>query len=175
LNGSLRLAVIGIGNELNGDDAVGPMVARTLHEKKTAGAGDHVLVLDAGVVPENITGKLCAFKPGLIVFIDAAEMGEAPGTVRWITMDEIDGMSASTHRMPLSMLAKYLTLELHCDIVLLGIQPASVEMGKGLSDPVRRIVDLMSDDLCELLKLDSERQGVFVKKTAVKTSESVVA
>ena len=35
-----------------------------------------------------LTGEIRAFKPGLIVFIDAADMGEAPGTVRWIAMDK---------------------------------------------------------------------------------------
>jgi len=175
LNGTLRLAIVGIGNELNGDDAAGSMVARTLREKKGAEDVDRLLVIDAGVAPENITGELRTFNPGLIVFVDAADMGEAPGTVRWIGMEEIDGMSASTHRMPLSMLAKYLTLELGCDIVLLGIQPTSVEMGKGLSDPVRRVVDLMSDDLCDVLKSGRDRQGVFVKMPEMRTSESAEA
>jgi hydrogenase maturation protease HycI len=173
MNGTLRLAIVGIGNELNGDDAAGSMVARTLREKKGAEDVDRLLVIDAGVAPENITGELRAFKPGLIVFIDAADMGETPGTVRWIGMEEIDGMSASTHRMPLSMLANYLTLELGCDIVLLGIQPSSVEMGKGLSDPVRRVVDLMSDDLCDVLKAGRDRQGIFVKMPEIRISESV--
>ena len=38
-NGSPRLAVVGIGNELNGDDAAGSLVARALHEQERALAG----------------------------------------------------------------------------------------------------------------------------------------
>ena len=174
-NGSPRLAIVGIGNELNGDDAAGSLVARALRQRKCAEGVYHLLVLDAGVAPENMTGEIREFKPGLIVFIDAADMGEAPGTVRWIAMDEIDGMSASTHRMPLSMLAQYLTLELGCDIVLLGIQPATVKMGEELSDPVRRVVENMSDDLCDLLMLRTDLQGVFVNKQAQKTSAAGAA
>jgi hydrogenase 3 maturation protease len=113
------------------------------------------LVIDAGQAPENITGHLRAFKPDMILFVDAADMGEAPGAIRWIAMDEIDGMSASTHRMPLSMLAAYLGLELGCDIVLLGIQPASIAMGEGLSNPVREAVDQIIEELSELLMLQS--------------------
>jgi hydrogenase 3 maturation protease len=168
-NGSPRLAIVGIGNELNGDDAAGSLVARALSGRKCDGGVYRLLTIDAGVAPENITGDLRTFKPDLIVFIDAADMGEAPGTVRWIAMDEIDGMSASTHRMPLSMLAQYLTLELGCDIVLLGIQPASVEMGKALSDPVRRLVKHMSDDLCDLLMLNTGVKGIFVNEPVLKT------
>jgi hydrogenase 3 maturation protease len=169
-NGTPRLAVVGIGNELNGDDAAGSLVARALHEHTNFAGIYRLLVIDAGVAPENITGDLRTFKPGLIVFIDAADLGEAPGTVRWIAMDEIDGMSASTHRMPLSMLSQYLTLELACDIVLLGIQPASVEMGLGLSYPVRHTVETVSADLCDLLMLRTDLQGIFVDKPAQRTS-----
>jgi hydrogenase 3 maturation protease len=172
-NGTPRLAVVGIGNELNGDDAAGSLVARALNERTTLGGIYSLLVIDAGVAPENITGDLRTFKPDLIVFIDAADMGEAPGTVRWIAMDEIDGMSAVTHRMPLSMLSQYLTLELGCDIVLLGIQPASVVMGKDLSGPVRHTVEQMSTDLCDLLTLRTDLQGIFVDKPAPRTSVTI--
>jgi hydrogenase 3 maturation protease len=171
-NGSPRLAIVGIGNELNGDDAAGSLVARSLREKKCNWGIYCPLVIDAGVAPENMTGEIREFKPGLIVFIDAADMGEAPGTVRWIAMDEIDGMSASTHRMPLSMLAQYLTLELGCDIVLLGIQPSTVKMGEELSEPVRRVVENMSDDLCDLLMLRTDLQGVLLNKPAPETLEA---
>lgn len=167
-NGPLRLAVVGIGNELNGDDAAGCMVARALRQEKGAGDVHNLLVMDAGVAPENITGELRAFKPSLVIFIDAADMGEAPGIVRWITMDEIDGMSASTHRMPLSMLGQYLTLELGCDIGLLGIQPASVEMRKGLSDPVQLVVENMIKTLQVLLSgQNSNSAGHVYLKSAV--------
>ncbi len=155
-----RIAIVGIGNELRCDDAAGSLVARAVRALNQA-AGDspwlvyHLLVMDAGPAPENITSDLREFKPGLILFIDAAEMGKAPGTIRWIAMDEIDGMSASTHRMPISMLAAYLSLELRCDIVLLGIQPASVDMGEWLSIPVRRAVDLITSDLSDLLMLQA--------------------
>jgi hypothetical protein len=54
--------------------------------------------------------------------------------------------------------------------VLLGIQPATVKMGEELSDPVRRVVENMSDDLCDLLMLRTDLQGVFVNKQAQKTS-----
>lgn len=154
-----RLAVVGIGNDLRSDDGAGALIARQLHDRRRSVDGSRrlvhdVLVIDAGQAPENITADLRLFKPDLILFIDAAEMGEAPGAIRWIAIDEIDGMSASTHRMPLSMLAAYLNLELGCDIVLLGVQPASLDMGEGLSLPVRAAVDLITEELGEMLLLN---------------------
>lgn len=86
--------------------------------------------------------------PDIVLLIDAADLGEAPGTLGWIGMDEIDGISATTHTLPLSMLAKYLSLELNCEVGLLGIQPGSVEVGERVCaevlHSVREIVDEIS-------------------------------
>jgi len=157
--GAPSLAIVGIGNALRCDDGAGALAARILNDQKLTVNGVqqqvfNLLVIDAGQAPENITGDLRAFKPDLILFIDAADMGETPGTIRWIAMDEIDGMSASTHRMPISMLAMYLGLELGCNIVLLGIQPATTEMGGELSLPVRAAVDQLTSELSEMLLLN---------------------
>ena len=75
---------------------------------------------EAGHAPENKTGELRKFAPDLVLLIDAAEMGKEPGTVAWISEEDIDGMSASTHSLPLSMLAHYLTLELNCKVTIAG-------------------------------------------------------
>src|ERR1051325_6034884 len=92
----------------------------------------HVLIIEAGHAPENTTGELRKFAPDLVLIIDAADMGESPGTIQWIPEESIDGMSASTHSLPLSMLARYLRLEINCTVVLLGIQPNSNEVQDGI-------------------------------------------
>jgi hydrogenase 3 maturation protease len=66
-------------------------------------------------------------------------------------MDEIEGMSASTHTLPLSMLAKYLTLELNCRIALLGIQPKSNDVGKTVSADVQKAINTVVESLIEAL------------------------
>lgn len=99
-----------------------------------------VLVMDAGHAPENGTSQLRSFDPELVLLIDAADMGEQPGTIRLIEMEEIDGMSASTHSLPLSMLAKYLVLELNCQVLLLGIQPTSIDVGEVITTKIQTAV-----------------------------------
>lgn len=111
--------------------------------------------MDAGHAPENSTAELRRFAPGIILLIDAAEMGEAPGTIRWIDMEELDGMSASTHSMPLSMLAKYLTLELDCEVKLLGIQLLSNDVGESVNTEVMRAVDMIVDGMIEAFSQQS--------------------
>jgi len=125
-----------VGNLFRSDDAVGVLIVRALSGQDWALDTDQVLVLDAGHAPENCTGELRKFSPDLIVFVDAAEIESKPGTIAWIPEESIEGMSASTHSLPLSMLSRYLSLELGCQIVLLGIQPASNEIGERISAPV---------------------------------------
>lgn len=135
-----RIAIVGIGNTFRSDDAAGVLVARALMESRVLRDLDTVLFIDAGHAPENGTGQLRRFEAELVLLIDAAEMGEQPGTVRLIDMEEIEGLSASTHSLPLSMLAKYLALELNCQVALLGIQPESTAVGEGVSRSVRSAV-----------------------------------
>lgn len=135
-----RIAILGIGNTFRSDDAAGILVARTLLESRFVQDLETVFVMDAGHAPENGTSQLRRFEPDIVLLIDAAEMGEQPGTIRLIEMDEIEGMSASTHTLPLSMLAKYLVLELGCTVTLLGVQPACTDVGEDVHPHVGRAV-----------------------------------
>jgi hydrogenase 3 maturation protease len=132
---------VGIGSDLRGDDSAGLVVARALLEDERCRKTSNLLILEGGPAPENQTGKIRAFQPELVLFIDAAQMDEPPGTVRWIPLSSIDGMSASSHSLPLSMLAQYLTFEIGCEVAVLGIQPAQNAIGVELTPPVRAAVD----------------------------------
>lgn len=145
----LRVAVLGIGNALNGDDGAGPAVVERL--QTILPPRPDLLLLDGGVAPENETGTLRRFAPDLVLLIDAAQMDAPPGTVRWIPREQIGGLSASTHSLPLSLLVTYLQAELGCTVVLVGIQPASNETGAPLSAPVRAAVETVAGALAGLL------------------------
>ena len=56
-------------------------------------------------------------------------------------------MSASTHSLPLSMLAQYLTLDLNCTVALLGIQPGSNSVSDNISPEVSRALQEIIDEL----------------------------
>jgi len=154
-----RIAILGIGNTYRSDDGVGVLIARALSEHKCARA-DHLLIVEAGHAPENRAGELRKFAPDLVLFIDAAEMGEQPGTVQWIPEESIDGMSASTHSLPLSMLSRYLTLELNCKVILLGIQPASNDVGETVSmevlEAINEVVKGLDEAICSCRSVGSQ-------------------
>ncbi len=134
-----RVALLGVGNELNGDDAAGLLVARAL-QVRLAGI-DRLLVIDAGPAPENQTGTLRRFQPDLVILVDAAQMNEEPGTVRWLRWQDTTGLSASTHTLPPYMLAQYVTSELGCDMALIGIQPLSNLFEGPLSPIIQQAVE----------------------------------
>ncbi len=131
-----RLAVLGVGHELRGDDAAGLAVARGLRPF----ANEQFLVVEAGHAPENHTATVRRFAPTLVLLVDAAQMDEPPGTVRWLAPADITGISASSHTLPLHMLARFLQADLGCEVALLGIQPADTSLGAPLSERVETAV-----------------------------------
>lgn len=148
-----KVAVIGVGNTLRSDDGAGILVARQLLQRECAADIGHILILEGGQAPENLSGQLCQFAPDLVLFVDAADFGEKPGAVKWISEEGIDGMSASTHSLPLSMLARYLKLYLNCKVIFLGLQPRSNEVGETISAEVLEAVNEVVEDLDEAIRL----------------------
>ena len=138
-----RVALLGIGQELRGDDGAGVAVARGLSPL----AHPRFLVIEAGHAPENHTAPLRRFRPDLVLLVDAAEMGDRPGTVRWLAWEETSGLSASTHTLPLYMLARYLVHAIGCEVVLVGIQPAHTDLDRPLSPAVAGAVGALSAGL----------------------------
>ncbi len=116
-----RVAILGVGHELNGDDGGRPAVARAL-EERLAGQ-DRLQVIEGGYRPGKPDGAVRAFGPDLVLIVDAAQMGAAPGTVRLVPWQATTGLSASTHTLPLHILANFLTHELGCDVALLWPPP----------------------------------------------------
>ena len=138
---------MGIGTELRADDAAGMLVVRRLLKYDCACNEALIRVIPAGPAPENSTWELRGFEPHLILLVDGAAMREIAGTVRWIAMEDISGLSASTHSLPLSILASYLTQEFDCQVALLGIQPASNDVGGPVSLEVLEAVEEIVTEL----------------------------
>jgi hydrogenase 3 maturation protease len=144
------VAVVGIGNSLRGDDGAGSAFIRALR-RMTPRIPTSVLLVDAGTAPENFTGPLRQFQPTLVLLIDAAQLNETPGTIRLLDAMQATGLDASTHTLPLSLTARYLTRAVGCEIAILGIQPADNAYGAPLSPRVRRAVQRAAREFAVLL------------------------
>jgi len=132
-----RIAIVGMGHELRGDDAAGIIVARRLE----AATNVYWLVIDAGSAPENFIGKLREFAPDVLLMVDAIQMDAPPGMIRLLTIDELESYSLTTHALSPHLLIAHLQLELRCIIRLLGIQPGQDSFGSELSSLVRHSVE----------------------------------
>ncbi len=135
-----RIAVVGIGNELRGDDAAGLEVVRRL-KKRLKGHPEQLLLIEAGPVPENFTGPLRRFQPEMVLLVDAALMGEEPGALRHLDWKEAAGFPSSSHTLPLETFAAYLVGELGCEVRLLGLQPGGDELGAPISEAMDAAVN----------------------------------
>lgn len=144
LKGADRVAIVGVGSEMRGDDAAGIEVVRGLRHKLSS---SRVLLVEGGVSPENFTSPIRRFKPSHVIFIDATDFGAEPGEVILAEPEAITGQSTSTHTLPLSMLAGYLREQTGAKIILLGIQPARAQMGAEISKPIKEAVEKVNEAL----------------------------
>jgi hydrogenase 3 maturation protease len=129
VTGAGRLAVVGIGDELNPPDRLGMYAARQVDQHRVQG----VKVFFAGTVPESITGPLRRYRPGHVLFLDAADMGVRPGTIAVIEPEHVRATLLSTHVLPLTVVMDYVQQESGSGVTLLGIQPDLTGPGRDLS------------------------------------------
>jgi hydrogenase 3 maturation protease len=147
----IRIALVGIGNELRGDDAAGIAVIRGLSKSLSPSPPENVLLVEAAHAPENHTGPIRKFAPDLVILIDMAQMDEASGTVRWLPWQETTGISASTHTMPPYMLGQYLTAVTQTEVALIGLQPAHTDLDIAMSAEMETAVYEVISTLTSIL------------------------
>jgi hydrogenase 3 maturation protease len=140
LRKSRRQAFVGVGQELRGDDAAGILAVRALEQALATVQAPAPFCYEAGPLPEASAGALRRFRPDTVTFLDAADLGEPPGAVRWIEPDEIGGFAGSTHTFPLGGFAQYLESELRCRVAVLGIQPEHLDFDAPVSARVQAAI-----------------------------------
>ena len=145
-NGAKKVAILGCGSLLRGDDAAGTEIALRL-----ADLSGRARVFAGHVAPENLTGEIKAFAPDLVLILDAVDFGGQQGDTRMIEIAEIAGVSFSTHMLPLKIIVEYLRQEIGAEIKILGIQPAGLEFMTDLSPQVSATVSSLSELLRILL------------------------
>jgi hydrogenase maturation protease len=135
--------VLGIGNTLMSDDGVGIHV---IHHLQGLQAGWHlhdgdIEILDGGTLGFLLVDRLSE-ADGMVV-VDAANLGEAAGTVRVMDDAEVDRFlndspSLSVHEVGLVDLLQMMTLSGQAPRrrALVGIQPETIGWGTEMSPAV---------------------------------------
>ncbi|UCG95040.1 MAG: hydrogenase maturation protease [archaeon] len=133
------ILIIGVGNDMRGDDAFGPLVIQELRRTGTQAT------LWSGGAPENFIGKIREPVETLVI-LDTAYLGKEPGTVEIIDPDKIKG-HVSTHKLPLSLLIKTLRPE---KTYFIAAQPLSSSFGVEPSPEILRAVERAKEIVLDL-------------------------
>lgn len=135
-----RLCLMGIGNVECGDDGFGVRLAQSLEGRVAA------TVVIAETTPERHLSKMSGDSCDDLVFLDAVECGQEPGSIVFLDAAEISRRfpQVSTHKVALSTLAQWARSNGVRKTWLLGAQPQTVQAGAALSFPVEQTIAALS-------------------------------
>ena len=143
LKDAKNVVVIGMGNELRADDAIGLEVVRHLKPH----ANDRLTVFEGYTTPEVFISPACAIRPTHIIIVDAAELGVAAGTWRFIAEKEIDEQLFTTHAIPATEVTKEIKRRCGAKVAFLGIEPKirdiSISISKECKKAAQEIAEII--------------------------------
>ena len=156
LKNATRLAIIGVGNEDNGDDAVGLYVLTLLQD---ANLPNWVTNFYCERVPEHFLGKFRRLEPDRIIILDAADMKEVPGAIAIFPKEAVSsGFHLSTHTLSLTMLEEFLKPVVPDLITIyVGIQPKEMYFDTPLSKECKDAAKEFAELLIERILLAKKR------------------
>ena len=137
-----QIVVIGCGNILRGDDAVGPTLIRHLWVE--GDIPDTVTMVDGGTGGMDVAFKMRGAKA--VVLIDAAQTGAEPGTIYRVPGEEVEqlpplqGLHSHNFRWDHALAFGHWLLadEYPEDITVYLIESAQLTPGADLSEPVEK-------------------------------------
>jgi hydrogenase 3 maturation protease len=138
-----RVVVLGVGDSLRGDDGAGPLLVSKLAGRTSA------LLVDGGNMPENQTRPVLEARPDVLLIVDAAEWGAAPGALSVVDEAQIGNETIGTHGMSLALFLRFLRTGTPARVYLIGIQPKHKDFMKRMSAEVRRSVARLADLIAE--------------------------
>jgi hydrogenase 3 maturation protease len=137
--------ILAVGNNMMGDDGAGPLLAELLQAQPL----DGWLAIDGGSSPENVAHQVAELQPQRVFVVDAAEMGLAPGEVRFVDDECIAELFImTTHSLPLSFLIERLREQVS-EVFFIGIQPDVVAFYCPMSAVVKTAVEQLYVELKE--------------------------
>jgi hydrogenase 3 maturation protease len=126
-----KILFIGIGNILKMDDGVGVYISRNVKNR------DSVSSLTVETTIENYIGKINSLNPDILVLIDCVDIKSAAGTVKLLSLNQIQDITFNTHNISLRRLADFFPMPVY----ILGIQPEKIDFGENISYLVKNVAD----------------------------------
>ncbi|MCU0292287.1 MAG: hydrogenase maturation protease [Thermoanaerobaculaceae bacterium] len=130
-----RLLVLGVGNDMLGDDAIGVLVARDLEALNS----ETFLAVPVGIGVENAGHLIRRHRADVVLIFDAVA---APSRKPWLFVppSRLDTFCHSTHSVPLSLLIRAWQQDSPAVRVhFVGIRPRLVALGAPLSPALQAV------------------------------------
>jgi len=148
-----KTLVLGIGNTVMSDDGVGVKVVQRL--KSEYRFPDHVEIVDGGTLGLDLLPMLEQIDN--LIVVDAVETGKEPGFCIRLTGEELPialETKVSPHQMGLKDLLAVARLIGHYPrtMVLIGVQPGSIEMDTELTPEIEAKVDVLIGNVLKELE-----------------------
>ncbi len=137
-----KVVVLGIGNELRKDDAVGVFIVNSIART------DRIVPMVVRERVEDYIESVIEEKPSLLVAFDCVDFRGKGGDVVCFRPEEPEvRISFTTHRLPILPLLVFVGKEVgRCEVLVVGVQPVDVSYGIGISDPVMQSAeDILKD------------------------------
>lgn len=141
------VVVIGMGNELRADDAVGLHVVRLLKPYTSK----RLKVFEGQMTPEAYISPACAAHPTHVLIIDAAELGKKPGAWQVLQPEHVEQGLFTTHSIPAVEVAAELKRRCRSEVGFIGIQPLSRDVSLGLSKDCQKAVEEITEVIRQTL------------------------
>lgn len=155
----ISVLVLGIGNLVMSDDAVGILAVQRLQELYQF--PDYVEIMDGGTLGLDLLPKLENISH--LILIDAVETGQTSGTIVILRGEELPialQTKVSPHQMGLKDLLAVSELMGYApkEMVLVGVQPGSIEMEVGLTPEV----EAQLEGMCAAVLSELRAWGITV-------------
>ena len=152
-----KTLILGIGNNLLGDEGIGIHVVEHLHTlvADSTNLHDKLQLVDGGTLSFSLAGLIEDCER--LIVIDATRLDAAPGTVRVFEGADMDhflgsGKRSSVHEVSLLDLMAVVALNGHLPTqrALIGIQPQDIDWSDQLSTPVAQAVPVVCEHVMQL-------------------------
>ncbi|MFB6085882.1 MAG: hydrogenase maturation protease [Halodesulfurarchaeum sp.] len=146
------LAIVGVGNQIMGDDGVGARVVETL-EESVLGDREDVIFANAGTTAFFALEAMSGCERAIV--IDAIATGADPGTIHQYRFvdgafaGEIPEMTMHDFSFAEALEAGRNAYDIPDEVLILGVEPARIEMSMELSEPIERTVPHLVEHIQE--------------------------
>ncbi len=152
-----RGAIVFMGSELHGDDAIGVEIGLALGGDRKVG---HILSIISYTSPINVLGKVVNHSPSHVLFVDGVVSGLEPGTILLLRPEQVvNHRGSSTHFHQLSELVSLLETSLgkKLETLILGVQIKNKDVLSSMSPEVRSSKRILVDVFSSLYSIFSTR------------------